>query len=205
MLLRPFYEDTACRVFKEFPDGLLLIILRKGREADKAFLLFSTDGDVLAALDLIAGFLQHFQKILKVLRAGLSLQDPVNIPADLFSDRFLLRVDGPFLPFPVRLRLDHRQAVLQADHVAEPLQRQAGQMEILELPGPVQSRRIENDVVVNMRPVRMRGHNEGVPSFGKTHGQLIADPVGILRRNLTGFEGLPDLVGDHISPAAPGR
>ena len=138
VLLRPFCKDTACRILKEFPDGLLLIILRKGREANEAFLLFSPDGNVFPALDLIAGFLQHFQKFLKVLRAGLSLQDPVNIPADLFPDRFLLWVDGPFLPFPVRLRLDYRQAVLQADHVTEPLQRQTGQMEILELPCPVQ-------------------------------------------------------------------
>ena len=57
VLLRPFCEDTACRIFKEFPDGLLLIILRKGREPDETFLRFSPDGDVLAALDLIAGFL----------------------------------------------------------------------------------------------------------------------------------------------------
>jgi len=47
----------TCQIIEEFPDDRLLIKLRKGRETDEAFLLFPLNGNVLAALDLIAGFL----------------------------------------------------------------------------------------------------------------------------------------------------
>ena len=56
-----------------------------------------------------------------MLRSVLALQDPVNIRVNLFQDHFLLRVDGPFLPFTIWLRFDHGQAVFQADHIAETL------------------------------------------------------------------------------------
>ena len=49
----------------------------------------------------------------------------------------------------------------------------------------------------------MRRDDESIAPFRETHGQLIADPVGILRCDLAGFEGLPDLVSDHISPLLP--
>ena len=90
--------------------------------------------------------------------------------------------------------------MLQADPVADLLQGHIGTMEIAELPPAVQGSGIENDVVMNVRPISMRGYNEGVPAFGKCHGQLIADTICFLGGDLSGFEGLPDLIGNHIPP-----
>ena len=51
------------------------------------------------------------------------------------------------------------------------------------------------DMVVNVSPVGMSGYDEGMPAFGKCQGQLIADTVCFLGGDLSGFEGLPDLIG----------
>ena len=49
----------------------------------------------------------------------------------------------------------------------------------------------------------MRRHDECVLAFGKPHGKLPAETVRFFRCDLPGFEGLADLVGDHvIRPAA---
>ena len=55
---------------------------------------------------------------------------------------------------------------------------------------------------MNVSPISMRGYNEGVPPFGKCHGQLISDTVCFLGSDLSGFEGLPDLIGNHITPSS---
>ncbi len=36
------------------------------------------------------------------------------------------------------------------------------------------SKSVSDDMIMNMCPVRMRRHGEGVLPFGETHGQLIA-------------------------------
>ena len=41
-----------------------------------------------------------------------------------------------------------------------------------------------------------------VIAFGKALGKLYAQAVGFLRRDLSGNERLPDLIGDHIVRAA---
>lgn len=46
--------------------------------------------------------------------------------------------------------------------------------------------------------VRVGGDDELVPSLRPPHSQLIADTVGILRRDLPGKEGLAYLVAEHV-------
>ena len=46
--------------------------------------------------------------------------------------------------------------------------------------------------------VRVGGDNELVPSLRPPHSQLIADTVGVLRRDLPGKEGLAYLVAEHV-------
>lgn len=53
-------------------------------------------------------------------------------------------------------------------------------------------------MVMNMGTVNVRCHDEGMLSFDPVHRQLIADFVCFLRCNLAGFEGLTDLISDHI-------
>ena len=78
------------------------------------------------------------------------------------------------------------------------LQGNAGEPEVFELPASVHGRRIKDDVVVYMGPVRVSCHNEGVPALREAHCQLMTETVGFLRRNFPGFERLPDLVGDYV-------
>ena len=40
--------------------------------------------------------------------------------------------------------------------------------------------------------------NESVLAFGKAPGQLHAQAVGFLRRDLARHKGLPQVVGDHV-------
>ena len=78
-------------------------------------------------------------------------------------------------------------------------------MGILELPGAVQGGGIEDDVIVDMRPVGVGSNDKGVLAFGEAHPQLITDTVGLLRRDLARFEGLAYLVGDDIMLLAAAR
>lgn len=64
--------------------------------------------------------------------------------------------------------------------------------------GTVKSSGIVINVVMDMGLVRVGGDDELVPSLRPPHSQLIADTVGILRRDLPGKEGLAYLVAEHI-------
>ena len=108
------------------------------------------------------------EEIFKVLR--LSGEDPVDLIADMISQFWPLRVVCPLYPLTVRLRVNDGQSVLQADTVADLLQRHVRTMKIPELTPAVQGSRIEYDVVMNVRPVGMRSNNEGVSTFGKCQG-----------------------------------
>ena len=89
--------------------------------------------------------------------------------------------------------------MFQADDIAQRLQSQSAEEEILELPRAVQGNGVKDDVIVDMGTVRMRRNNKGMLASGKAHRCLIADPVRFLRCDLTGLEGLPDLVSQDIS------
>ena len=76
-------------------------------------------------------------------------------------------------------------------------------MKVPELPGTIQGSRVEYDVIVDMRPIRMGSYNEGMVALSKPLGQLLANGVCFFRRHFSGLEGLPDLVGDHVPLVPP--
>ena len=53
-------------------------------------------------------------------------------------------------------------------------------------------------MIVNVFPVSMRCDNKRILAFGETHGQFIAHLISFLCGNLTGLEGLSNLISDHI-------
>ena len=60
-------------------------------------------------------------------------------------------------------------------------------------------------MVVDVRPVGVGSNDKSVFALQKTLGELVADAVGFLRRDLPRLEGLPHLISDYIAfLAAPG-
>ena len=53
-------------------------------------------------------------------------------------------------------------------------------------------------MIVDVAAVGVGGDDESVPAFQEPLRELIADAVGLLRRDLAGLEGLAHLIGDHI-------
>ena len=141
------------------------------------------------------------EEIFKVL--WLSGEDTVDLIADMIPQFWPLRIICPLYTLMVRLRFNNGQTVFQADPVSDLLQGHVGAMEIAELPPAVQGSGIENDAVMNVRPVGMRSNDEGMPAFGRCQSQLITDTVCFLSGDLSRFKGLPDLIGDHITPLIP--
>ena len=58
-------------------------------------------------------------------------------------------------------------------------------------------------MIVDVRPIRMGSYNEGMVTLSKPLGQLLANRVGFFRRDLSGLEGLPNLIGNHIPLVPP--
>ena len=57
-----------------------------------------------------------------------------------------------------------------------------------------------------MFPVGMGRNDKGILALGKPHGKFITDLVGFLGSDFSGFERLPNLVGNHIIfLSAPGH
>ncbi len=96
--------------------------------------------------------------------------------------------------------------MFQTNQIAQPLYRKPGQQKIPEFPGAVQRSRVVNDVIMNVFSVGMGRNDKGILAFCKPHGKLITDLVGFFGGDLSGFERLPNLVGDHITfLPAPGH
>ena len=53
-------------------------------------------------------------------------------------------------------------------------------------------------MIMDMGTVCVCCYQKSVFSFGEPHSQLVANPVGFLRCNLPRFEGLANLIGNHI-------
>ena len=53
-------------------------------------------------------------------------------------------------------------------------------------------------MIMDVVAVNVGTDDKSVIAFGKSAGQLTAQAVGFLRRNLAGNKGLPDGVGNHI-------
>ena len=177
---------------------------RGGTQAGKPFLAGSPEADCAPLLlYLIAGLLHEGEKGGKV--GGLFFKGRVNGGAQL-----LLEGKRPFpalgplpiaLIFPLAflLRLPHhREAVFQTEGVGQPPQGTAGAEEVPVFMGAVKGGGIVINVVMDMGLVRVGGDDELVPSLRPPHSQLIADTVGVLRRDLPGKEGLAYLVAEHV-------
>ena len=67
----------------------------------------------------------------------------------------------------------------------------------------VQCRCTEDNVIMNMRFIRMRCHNKSMLSFQKTRSSLVPDTVCFLRHYLTGLERLPQLISNDFSVPVP--
>lgn len=58
-------------------------------------------------------------------------------------------------------------------------------------------------MIMHMGSIRVRYHDKSILSFGKPKGQFMPQPVCFLRRDLSRFEGLADLIGDHLMLLPP--
>ena len=157
------------------------------------------EGQRFALLDLIALGPHPRKKIIVVPAVG---EYPVNGLAQMLlvaapmPDRLHLLL----LPlFFTRLRvLDHGQAVRPAQIVIEPPENQVRILGVYKFSVTVEVGAVKFYVRVNMGLVHMGGHNKLVFPLREFHRQLIADPVGFFRADLSWFEGLNDPVHDNV-------
>ena len=194
MLLFPG-KDSAQLIFRIAVDG---------GKTDKALFAGVTQGQrIPAPPDLASAVAQQLQKRVKAVR--LLQKRRVDEAAEQFPVGGLrLASQPPAVVVDAALRVcDHGEPVLGADGVAEPCHRPAGAEKIAELMLAVQRGGVPDDVIVNMPLVGMGSYKKGVSSFQKPLGKFIAHTVCVLRRDLTGLEGLAHLIGDHVVPLLP--
>jgi len=70
---------------------------------------------------------------------------------------------------------DHRELILHADQIAELSHCLSASVEIAEFALAVESSGVPNNMIVDMRLVRVGGYDKCMLPFGETHGELIAD------------------------------
>ena len=107
------------------------------------------------------------------------------------------------IPLPRLSRLDDGQAMLQTDLIAQSLQREGDEPAVLKFPVAGEIGGIKDDVIVDVRAVRMGCDDERVLPVCEAHRRFVSNPVRLFRRNLAGLEGLSDLVRDNISRNLP--
>ena len=180
---------------------VLRISFTQGTKSDESLLILSTERFVLSVLEDIAHRRQQLDQLVEVLR--LLSKRLIDGGTEFVTVACPLGIHRSFHTLLARLRCDDRQAMLQADHIAQSLNGKTGEEEVIELPSGVQGGGVIDDVVMNVSPVDVSRHNEGVFALCPSHGGFIAYLIGFLRCNLTGLEGLPDLIGDHIVGLLP--
>ncbi len=94
-------------------------------KTDKAFLPCAFDRSVLSSFDFIALLFQLLQKTLEIL--GLFGQGCCRLRAQTVTIAFFGWIKCALLPLPVRLDLNDRQLMFQANQIAQPLHSQPGQ------------------------------------------------------------------------------
>ena len=117
---------------------------------------------------------------------------------------------GRFIPQPLVIAFapdfgpfDNGVSVLNADSVTEPPHRSSRTKKVPEFPGVVQAGRVPDDVIMDVVAINVGTDNKSMIALGESAGQLTAQAVGFFRCDLTGDEGLPDGVGNHIICPAP--
>ena len=61
----------------------------------------------------------------------------------------------------------------------------------------------ENNVIMDMLFVGVGTDDKGMVALGEALGKFIAELVGFLWRDLSRFEGLPDLIRNYIAGLLP--
>ena len=101
--------------------------------------------------------------------------------------------------FAVALWILHNGiAVLDAEGVVQPPHGFCAAPKVSEFAVTVQIDGADDNVVVDVMFICMSADDKSVFALGEAHGQLPAQPVCFLRRDLAGDEGLAQMVGDHI-------
>ena len=93
-------------------------------------------------------------------------------------------------------------AVLDANGIAQAVNGAGAAPKVAELAVTLQRGGVPDNMVVGVGLVDVGADDESVLAFGKAPGQLHAQPVGFLWRDLARHKGLPQVVGDHIILAA---
>ena len=172
-------------------------------EAYEPFLPCALDGGVFSTLDLITLLFQFLQKIFVIL--GLFCKDAVDDSTQAVTVALLGRIKNTLLSLPVGLLFNNRQLVFQTNQITQPLHCQRRKEKIPELFGAIQCCGVEDHMVVDVVPVRVRCHHKGVFALGKAHGQFVAHLVSLLCGDFPRTKGLPNLVGDDVAfLSAPG-
>ena len=155
-------------------------------EPNKTLLAFSFDRSILAPLDFIAHFFQLTQKGIKV--DGRLFQDGVDILANLVPVGGALLIDCSLGSLGIGHLFNDGQTMFQTNQVTQSLNGKSGIIEILEFLGAVQRGGVEDYVVVYMRTVSVRCHNERMLSFGKAFCQFIPNLICFFGSNLSRLE-----------------
>ena len=164
-------------------------------------LILSFKRNVISTFYFIARLFHEGQEFFEIF--WLSAETLPDVAAYRLPETCSLGIICTLCPFFFWFRFDDGQAVLQADHIADLLESNAGPPEIPELACPVDGRRIEDHMVVYVGLVRMSCDDEGIFSLCETHGELVTDPVRVFGRDLAGLKRLPDLICDHIIFLSP--
>lgn len=142
-----------------------------------------------------------FQQAQQLLQAGRFLrQCPVNGLTQLLLVGGLRRVTQPLvvaLAAPLG-SLHNGVTVLNADGIAQTVDGAGAAPKVAELAVTLQRGGVPYNMVVDVSLVNVGADDESVLVLGKSPGQLYAQPVGFLRRDLARHKGLPQVVGNHI-------
>src|SRR5699024_7223244 len=86
----------------------------------------------------------------------------------------------------------------QTELVIHAPDRPGGTPEVAEFLLTVQRRRIDYDMVMNMVLINMGADDKSVITFRELQRKLTHNLIGFFRRDFTGSERLPEMVGNHI-------
>ena len=194
--MHPRAEDHSPQLF-------FRVTFAQRTETDILRLTVPHEGDMLAALYGITGFLHQRQKHLEIFR--LLRKRRVNGGTQQIALTGLCIATQPFVvALAVRLWiLNHRQPVLHTDKIAELPDSFGAAPEVAKFPRAVQRSGVPNNVIMDMLFVGVGTDDKGMVALREAPGKFIAELVGFLRCDLARFEGLPDLIRDHIAGLLP--
>lgn len=151
LLLFRSLPETTLRLVQTFPgdngtEFFFTISLAKGTQTNISLLFLSTKRKLFSILKLESLIGKSLNKIFKALRFLFEYR--VDSFTKLVTLSSLFRENRSFLTLSIRLRCDDGKPVFCAYTITQPLNRQTGKEEVVELPGTANRCRIINDVIV---------------------------------------------------------